>query len=341
MPLDIIIVGGGPAGAYCALKLAEKGIYATILDGSHPREKPCGGGISSMAQKKFPFLKQFRSQGGSSNSMKIISCTNKYAILTNQKIFNMSRLVLDQKILEMATEKGAKLIKENALDIKKAGKLWEIKTKNQTLTAKVLVGADGANSLFRKKLGPISNKNLGLTFGYYVKGMENEPTTVKYLAELIGFIWIFPRKECSNIGIGSQITNGHLLKNILDHFISTYCPQVEIKSKFAAMIPSATEPSFFDMTCAGKNWLLIGDAAGHVNPLSGEGILYALWSAKLAAKAIAKNDLSSYNMLWKKEYGETLKQCCQQKNIYFNPLTIEFAIANMNKSSKTAFNLIG
>lgn len=55
-----MIVGGGPSGAYCATELARKGIYATILDHSHPKEKPCGGGISSVDLSKFPFLEKFR-----------------------------------------------------------------------------------------------------------------------------------------------------------------------------------------------------------------------------------------------------------------------------------------
>ena len=56
--IEVAIVGGGPAGAYCAYKLAENGIYPTIFDHSHPREKPCGGIISPLAQELFPFLKK-------------------------------------------------------------------------------------------------------------------------------------------------------------------------------------------------------------------------------------------------------------------------------------------
>ena len=57
MKTDIAIVGGGPAGAYLGYCLAKKGIKAVIFDDSHPREKPCGGGISSFALRKFPILK--------------------------------------------------------------------------------------------------------------------------------------------------------------------------------------------------------------------------------------------------------------------------------------------
>jgi flavin-dependent dehydrogenase len=56
--IEVAIVGGGPAGAYCAYNLAENGICPIIFDHSHPREKPCGGMISPLAQELFPFLKE-------------------------------------------------------------------------------------------------------------------------------------------------------------------------------------------------------------------------------------------------------------------------------------------
>jgi geranylgeranyl reductase family protein len=337
MFLDVAIVGGGPAGAYCAFELAEKGIYASIFDGSHPREKPCGGGISSQAVKRFPFLAKFRSQGGSSRNIKVISCTNQNTTLIKDQMgFNLSRRLLDEQLLEMATKKGAILNKENVLDIQKVEEHWRIKTEKQIAYAKVIVGADGVNSLLRRKvIGPISKENLGLTFGYLVTGVENEPTTIKFVAEIPGFIWIFPRKDHSSIGIGSQIVHGNLLKRILDSFISTYCNKVDVKSRFAAMLPWATQTEFFDLPCAGANWLLIGDAAGHVNPISGEGITYAFWSAKLAAEAIAENNPYHYDELWKEQYGKILKECCKRKNLHFNPLAIEYAITNFNYSGKT------
>ena len=70
---DVVIIGGGPAGAHCALELANKGIYATVFDHSHPREKPCGGGISSRTIEKFSFIEKFFSKGKITTKLKIIS----------------------------------------------------------------------------------------------------------------------------------------------------------------------------------------------------------------------------------------------------------------------------
>jgi digeranylgeranylglycerophospholipid reductase len=74
------------------------------------------------------------------------------------------------------------------------------------------------------------------------------------------------------------------------------------------------------LPCAGENWILIGDAAGHVDPISGGGILYALWDGKLAAEAIIKRDLREYDKLWKKEYGKKLKTQSKKKAKFYNPV---------------------
>jgi flavin-dependent dehydrogenase len=102
----------------------------------------------------------------------------------------------------------------------------------------------------------------------------------------------------------------------------SYYPEAKILSTFACLLPSATNPDFFKEKCAGKDWVLIGDSAGHTDPISGEGILYALWSAKLAARSIKNNELDSYDKSWKKEYGNYLIERCKMKTIAYGPLGI-------------------
>ena len=209
------------------------------------------------------------------------------------------------------------------------------------MLAKNLVGADGVNSIVRnngyirleiekhrkktvhrKTKGAFSPENLALTYGYFATGIEKEPLTIKYL-EFPGFIWIIPREDHSSIGIGSKLRNGKKLKPILDDFIFRRYPRIKIISKpFAHMLPSV-EPEFFDLPSSGENWILVGDAAGHVDPITGAGILYSLWSAKLAADAIQNKDLKSYDKIWRNEYGDDLRNLSRKKKEFFEPLMIE------------------
>ena len=101
--VEVLIVGGGPAGAHCALNLAKKGIKPTIFDHSHPREKPCGGGISPPVLKKFPFLEQFRAKGFTFKNFNIITCIDTQVISKSlENGFCIPRKDLDSGILEMA-----------------------------------------------------------------------------------------------------------------------------------------------------------------------------------------------------------------------------------------------
>jgi geranylgeranyl reductase family protein len=324
----IIIVGGGPAGSFCAYNLAKNGIYPTIFDDSHPREKPCGGGVSPLAQEKFSFLRKIPIPRGGGNKIEIISPKNKKIIIKGKKkCIVFSRTHLDSYILKMAMKEGSKLVKERVLDIKKSNKKWIIKSKDKKIIADIIIGADGANSLVRRKIiGPLKKEDLSLAFGYFVKGIENRPAIIKFLKNKKGYIWAFQRDDHTSLGIGTEFYEAKEIKNELDSFIKEYFPHIKIISEWAALIPMIKNLKTYEIPVAGDNWILIGDAAGHVDPVIGEGIPYALWSGELAAKAIIEGNPKKFDEMWRKEYGAKLIEGSKLRDMFYNKYLLEFFI---------------
>lgn len=305
--IQTAIVGGGVAGAYCAYNLAKNGLHPVIFDPSHPREKPCGGLVSILTLKLFPFLRRLPIDRSERDRLYVISPAGKKVCVRFRKssLLGFSRLELDQYLLNMALERGTKLINERVTNIERKNRLWKVKTQEQTYLVKTLIGADGVNSIVREKIiAPLDANNKGLCFGYLVRGLEREEITLSFSPYRNGYIWVIPRSQNTSLGIGcSEIKLSYGLKKELDVFINDRFPGVEIISKWAALTPNVKSTKTFRTPLAGNNWILIGDAAGHVSPRSGEGILYALLDGVLAAQAVVEKKPQMFDRLWKEAYG--------------------------------------
>lgn len=307
--IHVAIVGGGPAGAYCASCLTENGIYPTIFDPTHPREKACGGLVSTMAQKLFPFLRQIPIEHSVINRMYLISPSgNRIGLNLKDSYLGVSRLMFDKYLVDRVVKKGAELIEEKVIALKNKGDLWNLKTEKQTYVAKIVIGADGVNSLVRRELiGSLSSKDTGLCFGYFANELRDEDIIIIFSPYRKGYMWVIPRGRNTSFGICSaEISGSYSLKRELDMFLQKNYPNIKKISSWAALIPNIKDPKIFSKPLAGNNWILIGDAAGHVNPISGEGILYALLDGELAAQAIAENSPKRFNKLWTETFKMNL-----------------------------------
>jgi digeranylgeranylglycerophospholipid reductase len=326
--ITVAIVGAGPAGSYCAYKLAEKGIYPSIFDHSHPREKPCGGLISSVAQEFLPILKRLPIEHSERNVMHLILPSGRRISLhiREGKLLAFSRLKFDQHLLNMAVNEGTDLIEEKVVGLERRYGWWKVKTQRQSYEVKTIVGADGVNSLVRRSIiGSLSKRDKGLCFGYFVKGLEKENVTIKFLPTKKGYLWVIPRGEDTSLGIGStEMPSLHELKKELEAFANKFCPQAEKTSAWTALIPNIKDAKTLRRPVAGSNWIIIGDAAGHVNPINGSGIIYALLDGELAAEAISENRPEVFNNLWIKTYGRNLLMSTMLRSwVYRRPL-LEF-----------------
>jgi geranylgeranyl reductase family protein len=331
--IETAVVGGGPAGAYCASCLLENGIYPIIFDPSHPREKPCGGLVSTLAQKMFPFLKQIPIEHKVIDKIHFISPKgNRICLRLRNSILGFSRLMFDRYLIDRAVEKGAELVEEKVVALKQKGDFWHLKTEKQTHITKNLIGADGVNSLVRRKLiGPLSRKDTGLCLGYFASESGDEDITIKFSPYHRGYIWVIPRRQNTFFGIGTtEISGSSQLKKELDNFIRENYPKILKISSWATSIPCIKDLRTFRKPLAGRNWIVIGDAAGHADPVSGEGILYALLDGQFAAKAVYENSLQLFDRFWRKGFERELTIRSKISKLMYKKAILELLVKTVN-----------
>jgi len=339
--IDVAVIGAGPAGSYCAYKLAKLGIYPSLFDFSHPREKPCGGMVSDVIFDLFPILRNFQMEYLESNSMRVVSPSGitRTNYLRKGKFVCFSRLKFDQCLLNNALNEGATLIPEKVVGVERMQGWWRIRTQKQCYSANTLVGADGVNSLVRRSTTiPLSKRDKGVCFGYFMKGLEKETITIKFLPSYKGYVWIIPRKENASVGGGTaEIHRFPEVKREIEAFIKNYCPQAQKIARWTTLIPNIKDTKTLRIPVTGKNWILIGDAAGHVNPINGAGIIYAMYDGELAAEVIAEGHPERFYKLWHETYGRDMFMATKLSSwIYKRPL-LELYCMYMKTQSVASF----
>ena len=253
--MRIAIVGGGPAGAYLGYRLASRGIEVAIFDDSHPREKPCGGGLSSFTLRKFPILRELPSGNVGGRKIFLVSPSGREAMVEGvEEGWNVSRAKLDGFLLERATGEGVRLIKERviALNALKSDVGWKIKTSKRSYRADMIVGADGVNSIVRRTLvGPFRKEDLCFCYGYFTnvtKELEDFEGIMKFFRGMMGYAWLFPRETDCSIGIGTAVENQKRARKELEIFLKKYAGNAKIISTLGALQRGSSEGS-------GSSWV--------------------------------------------------------------------------------------
>jgi geranylgeranyl reductase family protein len=343
-PFDIAVVGGGPAGAWTAYLLATRGARVAIVDGSHPREKPCGGGLSARALELLRPLGPSRpipgvviGHGSFSDGRADVDIELPAADAGTPALLVASRRDLDLTLLEAARAAGARLVSERALRIERSGAGWTIVTNASAVECGRVVGADGANSLVRRTLArPFPRRALSIASGYYVRGLSASHIDVVFTQSPAGYLWSFPRPDHLAVGVGAQAdeaTSAQLFEMAAAWIEQRLKAPPSSLTRYSWPIPSLSEADLRRETPAGDRWLLAGDAAGLVDPITREGIYYALASAQLAAESLLA-DHSSRRYLEGLRDGihEELRKAARMKDRFFKSAFTGLLIRALQRS---------
>ena len=253
--MRIAIVGAGPAGARLARRLSENGIEVLLFDAREAWEKPCGGGVTSKALSEFEFLRNGDAPKQMISSLRLITARNRELTVAPRRDFAIySRKELSRMMRRQAVDAGARLQCSRVENTSFENGKWRIETDDGDFTADFLVGADGASSVIRRRVGlKFEAKDFAYALGWHVKTDRVAPQVdVKYLDEFSGYLWLFPRTDHVSYGVASgfQETTPARLKAKLMNFIETQDRELarELKtasgnstpraSFYAAMIPS-------------------------------------------------------------------------------------------------------
>jgi flavin-dependent dehydrogenase len=269
----------------------------TLFDASHPREKPCGGGLTGRAISLIrEMLGGLPVAGVSIRGLRFGSGppgagrTASVPLCEPDALVVVGRQALDQALLESAVGAGARLVAERVTDVSADQNGVTVTTSAGRYTADGVVGADGATSFVRRRfLAPFTRAQFSIAAGCFVPGPSCDEVVIQTVGTPPGYLWSFPRPDHLAVGIcvpADRVRTADPLRPIVrDWLVSARLAESPGLRHYRWPIPSLGFCDFEQLRVSGDRWMLAGDAAGLVDPLTREGLFYALRSGLLAADA--------------------------------------------------------
>jgi geranylgeranyl reductase family protein len=341
---DVAVVGAGPAGCWAAHELARRGARVTLVDGSHPREKPCGGGVTGRALALVSgAVDTTRLPVCAIQSARFIDSaqrTSTTVSLATRALVVAGRMEFDGALLAAASAAGATVVRSRALDVTRDAAGFAIQTKTEQVRARLVIGADGANSLVRRKLArPFDRADLSIATGYFVHGVTSREILLELVDDPPGYIWSFPRPTHLAVGICAQADAG-TSATALRARAASWIRHLNLAGQgalepYSWPIPSLTPRSFANLSVCGPAWFLVGDAAGLVDPVTREGIYFALRSGEWAAAAASSGGTTTvYHEQIRDEIVADLSCAADYKAKFFEPWFRRLLLAALRDSGK-------
>ena len=293
---DVAIVGAGPSGSTAAYNLARAGAKVLLIDrAKFPRDKPCGGGVTARAFDEAPVdLTPIVEQ-----KVKRVRFSFRLGDFFDYEyprtlVYMTQRLQLDHFLAKQAEEEGAtfqdgRMVRELELDAKTGAR---IRFDDEVVEADVILGAEGSTGVVARTAGlnPVVDPPVALEANFPYAGKRvpmdwNGMLALELGSMAGGYGWSFPKSDHFNVGCGGWRDEGGRLREHLaslrHHYGLDAAPMENIRGHH---LPTRTP----GRAIVKGRTLLVGDAAGLVDPMSGEGIHAAFVSGRLAAEGVQK-----------------------------------------------------
>ena len=270
---DAVVVGAGPAGSTAAFRLARAGARVLLVDKARfPRDKPCGGGLTYRAVRLLPFSVDPIVEEEVDTFELGLGYRRRFERRTRESLVLMTqRRRLDAFLVEQAQEAGAEFRDGTTAD---------------GVEATVVIGADGVNGTTAKALGLEPHEHevaleANVPYGPVPRSRYARRAVVEFGVVPGGYGWVFPKGDHVNVGVGGWLHQGPLLRAHLSRLCREHgIPEDALIGVRGYRLP-LRRPGFAPVR--GRT-ALVGDAAGLVDPVSGDGIYEALLSALLAVE---------------------------------------------------------
>jgi flavin-dependent dehydrogenase len=231
-----------------------------------------------------------------------------------------ARRDLDAWLLRRATEAGARHVAERVVAVARG----EVRTAvGGRRSFDLVVGADGATSLVRRSFrGPLPRERLVMATGWFVPGTS--PMLVRFIPPLAGYLWLFPRPDHVGVGICAPlgaVPTRELLARLESEAARHFPALLEAEpERYAHIIPSPSADPRSLLEIAGEGFALVGDAAALCDPITGEGIHYALRSARLLAETLlGEGSAARYPERVLQDFGRDLLRAGEMHRRFYAP----------------------